>query len=96
MAQYTPNIEFIIVNTSVKPNEKFYLDIEKVTDFPLALTYSIKDVQDPSSSKGSYSKTFSIPATGRNNTTLKNLYSESLYDSHQYVEDYDALILLTE
>ncbi len=94
MAQYSPNIEFIIVNTSVKPNEKFYLDIEKVTDFPLALTYSIKDVQDPSSSKGSYSKTFSIPATGRNNTTLKNLYSESLYDSHQYVEDYDALIFV--
>lgn len=94
MAQYTPNIEFIIINTSVSPIEKFYLDIEKVTDFPLALTYSIKDVQDPSSSKGSYSKTFSIPATGRNNTTLKNLYSESLYDSYQYVEDYDALIFV--
>jgi len=92
MAQYTPNIEFQIFN--VNTLERYNLDVEKVTDFPLALTYSIKDVQDPQSSKGSYSKTFSIPATGHNNTVLKNLFSESLYDSHLYVENYDAFIFI--
>ena len=85
MAQYSPNFEFQIFNTDTK--ERFDLDVEKITDYPLALTYSIKDVQDPSSSKGSYSKTFIIPATGHNNTTLKGLFSESLFDSHLYVED---------
>tara|TARA_R110001583_G_scaffold103537_1_gene250787 strand:- start:5787 stop:9338 length:3552 start_codon:yes stop_codon:yes gene_type:complete len=92
MAQYSPNFEFQIFNTDTK--ERFDLDVEKITDYPLALTYSIKDVQDPSSSKGSYSKTFIIPATGHNNTTLKGLFSESLFDSHLYVEDYDAFIFI--
>ena len=92
MAQYSPNFEFQIFNVNTK--ERFHLDVEKITDYPLALTYSIKDVQDPSSSKGSYSKTFSIPATGHNNTTLKGLFSESLYDSHLYVENYDAFIFI--
>ena len=91
MAQYTPNIQFIIK----KSNRDIYdLDITKITDFPLALTYSIKDVQDPSSSKGSFSKTFSIPATKNNNTILQMLFSDSLYSSFQYVEDYDAQIFI--
>lgn len=91
MAQYTPNIQFIIK----KSNRDIYdLDITKITDFPLALTYSIKDVQDPSSSKGSFSKTFSIPATKNNNTILQMLFSDSLYDSFQYIEDYDAQIFI--
>lgn len=94
MAQNPPNIEFIITYVDAVTNvrTKLKLDIEQTTDFPLAITYSIKDVQDPESSKGSYSKTFSIPATKLNNTTLKNLYSDSLYESHQYVEEYSAQI----
>jgi len=91
MAQLLPNIEFIIRQTG---RISYSLDVEKVTDFPLALTYSIKDVQDPNSSKGSFSKTFSIPATKKNNTILVNLFSESIYKSFQYVEDWDALIFV--
>ena len=94
MAQYSPNFEFQIFNTDTK--ERFDLDVEKITDYPLALTYSIKDVQDPSSSKGSYSKTFIIPATGHNNTTLKGLFSESLL-IHIYMSKITTrLFLLTE
>ena len=96
MAQNPTNIEFIItyVDAVSGARTKLKLDIEQTTDFPLAITYSIKDVQDPESSKGSYSKTFSIPATKLNNTTLKNLYSDSLYESHQYVEEYSAQIFV--
>lgn len=91
MAQNTPNIEFLIVKgTDFAHN----LDVQKTTDFPLALTYSIKDVQDPSSSKGSFSKTFSIPATKNNNTILFSLFSDSLYDSFQYIDDWDAQIFI--
>ena len=91
MAQNTPNIEFLIVKgTQFSHN----LDVQKITDFPLALTYSIKDVQDPSSSKGSFSKTFSIPATKHNNTILFSLFSDSLYDSFQYIDDWDAQIFI--
>ena len=91
MANYIPNVEFIIEKVAWRDGQ-YVLDIEKATDFPLALTYSIKDVQDPSSSKGSFSKTFSIPATGHNNEILKGLYSDSLFDHFIYIEDYEALI----
>lgn len=91
MAQFTPNIQFLIVKGSDLSQA---LDIEQTTDFPLAITYSIKDVQEPSSSKGSFSKTFTIPATGNNNEILKGIYSDSIYDAYQYVEDYDAQIFI--
>lgn len=91
MAQNKPNVQFLIVKGSGLSHA---LDVEEVTDFPLALTYSIKDVQDPSSSKGSFSKTFSIPATKNNNTILSDLFSDSLYDSYQYIEDWDAQIFI--
>tara|TARA_R110000751_G_scaffold10980_3_gene39625 strand:- start:90 stop:767 length:678 start_codon:yes stop_codon:yes gene_type:complete len=91
MAQQNPNIQFLIVKGS---ELSYSLDVEKITDFPLALTYSIKDVQDPNSSKGSFSKTFSIPATKNNNTILSDLFSDSLYDSYQYIEDWDAQIFV--
>jgi hypothetical protein len=93
MSQYLPNIEFIIVD-STTANVTGYLEIEDITNFPLALTYSIKDVQDPQSSKGSFSKTFKLPATEHNNTILKNLYSDSLYETFQYVEDQDVQIFV--
>ena len=93
MAQSFPNIEFQIVDSG-SGGVTGILDVNQVTDFPLALTYSIKDVQDPQSSKGSFSKTFQIPATGNNNKILKNLYSDSLYNSYQYIEDQDAQIFM--
>ena len=93
MAQSIPNIQFqIIDNTTADVTGT--LDIKDITNFPISLTYSIKDVQDPQSSKGSYSKTFKLPATGNNNKIFKNLYSDSLYDSFQYIEDKDAQIFV--
>ena len=93
MAQSNPNIQFQIID-STSADVTGVLDVKDVSDFPVALTYSIKDVQDPSSSKGSFSKTFKIPATGNNNKILKNLYSDSLYNSFQYIEDKDARIFI--
>ena len=93
MAQYIPNIVFQIVD-STSANVTGELEIQSATDFPLALTYSIKDVQDPQSSKGSFSKTFKIPATKKNNEILKNLYSDSLFDSYQYIENQETRIFI--
>ena len=90
MANYFPNIDFQITDTTGSIVGQ--LDVESATDFPLALTYSVKDVQDPASSKGSFSKTFTLPATANNNRVLKSLYSDSLYNSFQYVEDKDVQI----
>jgi hypothetical protein len=93
MAKNNSHIEFqIIDNTTYDVTGT--LDVNAISNFPIALTYSIKDVQDPSSSKGSFSKTFQIPATGNNNKILKNLYSDSLYDSFQYIEDKDVRIFV--
>ena len=86
MAQSNPNIQFQIID-STSADVTGVLDVNDISNFPIAFTYSIKDIQDPSSSKGSFSKTFQIPATGNNNKILKNLYSDSLYNSFQYIED---------
>ena len=40
--------------------------------FPLALTFAINDPSNIDNRKGSYSKTFQIPATANNNQVLKN------------------------
>ena len=93
MSQYLPNIEFLIIDDSTA-NVTGYLEIEDVTNFPLALTCSIKDVQDPQSSKGSFSKTFKLPATENNNKILKSLYSDSLYETFQYLEDQEVQIFI--
>ena len=76
MANNPSHVQFIIVSSLGTPvvEESHILDIEQTTDFPLAVTYSIKDVQDPESSKGSFSKTFSIPATKNNNIILKRIF----------------------
>ena len=50
------------------------LDVSSHSDFPLALTFNIADYKDIEARKGSFSKTFIIPATGNNNSLLKNLY----------------------
>ena len=96
MANNPSHVQFIIVSSLGSPvvEESHILDIEQTTDFPLAVTYSIKDVQDPESSKGSFSKTFSIPATKNNNIILKSLFSDSLYESFLYIEEYSAQIFV--
>lgn len=41
------------------------LDVTSHSDFPLALTFQIEDIQELTSTSGDYSKTFRIPATKR-------------------------------
>ena len=92
MAQI-PNIKFqIIDNTSNKVEG--LLDIANPTSFPVAITYSIKDIQDISKSKGSYSKTFKIPATRNNNEVFKSIFSDSFYNAFEYIEDKEAMIFV--
>jgi hypothetical protein len=91
MANQVPDILFQIIDNTTS-NVEGVLDIDNPTDFPLALTYSIKDVQDITKSKGSFSKTFKIPATQNNNDILKSLFSDSFYNSFLFVEDKKARI----
>ena len=50
------------------------LEVSSHTDFPLAITFSISDIRDINSRKGSFSKTFKIPATKNNNQLYKSVY----------------------
>ena len=50
------------------------LEVTSHSDFPLSLTFSITDIRDINSRKGSYSKTFKIPATKSNNQLYKSVY----------------------
>ena len=53
------------------------LDVASHAEFPLSLTFQISDVQKLTSTSGTYSKTFKVPATKNNNKLLKNLYIPS-------------------
>tara|TARA_R100000655_G_scaffold8024_2_gene21296 strand:- start:2708 stop:5398 length:2691 start_codon:yes stop_codon:yes gene_type:complete len=50
------------------------LDVTSHSEFPLALTFSIADIKDINARKGSFSKTFKIPATKNNNQIYKSIY----------------------
>ena len=50
------------------------LDVSSHSEFPLAITFSIADIKDINARKGSFSKTFKIPATKNNNLIYKNIY----------------------
>ncbi len=39
------------------------LDVTSHSDFPMALTFTIADIRNLTARKGSFSKTFKIPAT---------------------------------
>ena len=59
------NFDYSIVGT---------LDVGNHQEFPLALTFSISELRDITSKKGTYSKTFKIPATKNNNKIYKAAY----------------------
>lgn len=63
-----------------------HLDVMSSKDFPIALTYNIKDIMDISKSKGSFSKTFKIPATANNSKVLSSIFIEGTYESFQIIE----------
>jgi hypothetical protein len=50
------------------------LDVTSHSEFPLALTFAISDIKDIDSRKGTFSKTFKIPATKNNNQLYKSIY----------------------
>lgn len=91
MANQNPDIKFqVIDNTTAGVTGE--LDVYASKDFPLALTFSIKDVQDITKSKGSFSKSFKIPATRNNNQIFNNLFSDNFDSSFRFVEDKSARI----
>jgi len=50
------------------------LDVTSHSEFPLSLTFAISDIRDIDARKGSFSKTFKIPATKNNNKLYKSVY----------------------
>ncbi len=50
------------------------LDVSDHSEFPLAVSFQISDIQDITSSSGAFSKTFKVPATKNNNNLLKHVY----------------------
>ena len=95
MATNNPNILFQVIDDTIgEGNIQGTLDVYNPKKFPLALTFTIKDVMDMTSSKGSFSKSFKIPATTNNNEVLKFLISDSFYESFQYVDGKKARIFV--
>tara|TARA_R100001443_G_scaffold38135_2_gene51664 strand:+ start:5309 stop:8443 length:3135 start_codon:yes stop_codon:yes gene_type:complete len=64
------------------------LDVSDHTDFPLALTFQLTDIQDITSTSGNYSKSFKIPATKNNNKLLKQPFISNI---KKEVDAYDNL-----
>jgi hypothetical protein len=58
------------------------LDVSNHSEFPLALTFSIADIKDIDARKGTFSKTFKIPATKNNNLLYKNIYIANSYSNN--------------
>ena len=70
------------------------LDVTSHSEFPLALTFSIADIRDISSRKGSFSKTFKIPATKNNNRIYKNIYLANSTSSNDVFTKKNCRILV--
>ena len=58
------------------------LDVTSHSEFPLALTFTIADIKDINARKGSFSKTFKIPATKNNNRLYKSIYKANTYSDN--------------
>ena len=62
------------------------LDVLSAVDFPVAMTYNIKDIMDIKKSKGSFTKTFKIPATRNNSEVLSTIFVEGTYEAFKIIE----------
>ena len=69
------------------------LDVSSISDFPLALTFSIADIKDISARKGTFSKTFKIPATKNNNLLYKNIYIANSFSTNNLTNKKPCRIL---
>jgi hypothetical protein len=94
MATQNPDVQFQIYDTTTTPNWTLIgeIDVSSSKDFPIALTFTIKDVMDITKSKGSFSKTFKIPATAHNNDIFENIFADGFYDTYNFVENKSAKI----
>ena len=69
------------------------LDVSSHSEFPLALTFSIADIKDISARKGTFSKTFKIPATKNNNLLYKNIYIANSFSTNNLTNKKPCRIL---
>ena len=70
------------------------LDVTDHTDFPLALTFQISELQNLTATSGDYSKTFKLPATKNNNKIFKNIYKANIDVNNDVTEDKPCRILI--
>lgn len=54
------------------------IEVSDQGDFPLALSMSVSDLRDITKRSGTYSKTFSVPASKSNNRVLNYLYNANI------------------
>ena len=66
------------------------LDVTSHSEFPLAITFSIADIKDIDARKGSFSKTFKIPATKNNNLIYKNIYLANAFNQSNVLNKKNA------
>jgi len=70
------------------------LDVTSHSEFPLALTFTISDIKDINARKGSFSKTFKIPATKNNNRIYKNVYLSNSTSTNNVLNKKNCRILV--
>jgi len=70
------------------------LDVTSHSEFPLALTFTIADIKDINARKGSFSKTFKIPATKNNNRLYKSIYNANSYSDNNLLNKKNCRILI--
>ncbi len=70
------------------------LDVTSHSEFPLALTFTIADIKDINARKGSFSKTFKIPATKNNNRLYKSIYQANTYSENNLLNKKNCRILI--
>ena len=70
------------------------LDVTSHSEFPLALTFTIADIKDINARKGSFSKTFKIPATKNNNRLYKSIYQANSYSENNLLNKKNCRILI--
>lgn len=68
------------------------IDITSSDNFPLSLTYQNFDIRNFNSRGGSFSKTFKIPATKKNNVLFNNIYTDGNIDTKNVRADIPATI----
>jgi len=68
------------------------LDIISSDDFPLSLSFQNFDVRDFNSRSGSFSKTFTVPATKNNNILFNQIYKDGNVDRRNVRKDLPSTI----